>query len=159
MDRVLKVLVVDDSAYVRKVVTQMLTRSPFLEVVGTARDGREALEQVIELNPDVVTCDLIMPNLDGLGFVTEQMARRPMPIVIVSVASESGEMVLNALDAGAVDFIQKPTALASERLLEMADDLAAKVKTAATARLQRPTPPVQPAVWQTSEKSRRMFDI
>ena len=116
-------LVVDDSAYVRKVVTQILSRSPFLEVVGTARDGQEALEQVVELKPDVVTCDLIMPNLDGVGFVREQMARRPLPIVIVSVASESGELVLGALDAGAVDFVQKPTALASDRLLEMGDDL------------------------------------
>src|SRR5215210_1533935 len=132
----IRVLVVDDSAYVRKVVTQMLSRSPFLEVVGTARDGREALEQVLELHPDVVTCDLIMPNMDGLAFVTEQMARHPLPIVIVSVASEAGELVLSALDAGAVDFIQKPTALASERLLDMAVDLATKVKTAATARLR-----------------------
>src|SRR3954464_8896391 len=134
MDRVLKVLVVDDSAYVRKVVKQMLSRSPFLEVVGTARDGREALELVEQLGPDVVTCDLIMPELDGVGFVREQMRRRPVPIVIVSVANESGEMVLSALDAGAVDFIQKPTALASDRLLEMDDELLAKVKTAAASR-------------------------
>ena len=133
---VTRVLVVDDSAYVRKVVTQILSRSPFLEVVGTARDGQEALEQVVELKPDVVTCDLIMPNLDGIGFVREQMSRRPMPIVIVSVASESGELVLGALDAGAVDFVQKPTALASDRLLEMGDDLISKVKVAAGARLR-----------------------
>ena len=134
--KVTRVLVVDDSAYVRKVVTQMLSRSPYIDVVGTARDGEEALDQVAALEPDVVTCDLIMPNLDGVGFVTAQMARKPLPIVIVSVASESGEMVLNALDAGAVDFIQKPTALASERLLDMTQDLIAKVKAAATARLR-----------------------
>jgi two-component system chemotaxis response regulator CheB len=84
---------------------------------------------------DVVTSDLIMPNLDGVGFVREQMARDPVPIVIVSVASGAGEMVLDALDAGAVDFIQKPTALASDRLLELADDLVLKVRTAAEARL------------------------
>lgn len=131
-----RVLVVDDSAYVRKVVTQMLSRSPFIEIVGTARDGREALERVAELKPDVVTCDLIMPDLDGVGFVREQMARSPIPIVIVSVASESGELVLNALDAGAVDFIQKPTALASDRLLEMTDDLINKVKSAASSRVR-----------------------
>jgi len=138
--RVLRVLVVDDSAYVRKVVSQLLSRSPFLEVVGTARDGQEALEKAAELEPDVITCDLIMPNLDGLGFVREQMARRPIPIVIVSVASESGELVLNALDAGAVDVVQKPTALASERLMEISDDLIAKVKAASDARLRRPAP-------------------
>src|SRR6185295_10265153 len=133
---IVRVLVVDDSAYVRKVVTHMLSRSPLIEVVGTARDGREALERVEELLPDVVTCDLIMPELDGVGFVREQMARRPVPIVIVSVASEAGELVLSALDAGAVDFIQKPTALASDRLLEMSDDLIAKVRTAAAARVR-----------------------
>ena len=116
----------------------MLSRSPFLDVVGTARDGQEALDRVVELEPDVVTCDLIMPNLDGVGFVREQMARKPVPIVIVSVASESGELVLSALDAGAVDFIQKPTALASDRLLEIGEDLIAKVKAAADARLRRP---------------------
>ena len=133
----LRVLVVDDSAYVRKVVSQMLSRSPGIEVVGTARDGQDALERVAALRPDVVTSDLIMPNLDGVGFVREQMARDPVPIVIISVASGAGEMVLDALDAGAVDFIQKPTALASDRLLELADDLVLKVRTAAEARLRR----------------------
>lgn len=136
--RVLRVLVVDDSAYVRKVISQLLSKSPFLEVVGTARDGQEALERVIELDPDVVTCDLIMPNLDGVGFVRQQMIRRPLPIVIVSVASESGELVLSALDAGAVDVVQKPTALASERLLAIGEDLIEKVKGAANARVRRP---------------------
>jgi two-component system chemotaxis response regulator CheB len=141
---VLRVLIVDDSAYVRKVVSQLLSRSPFLEVVGTARDGQEALEKTAELEPDVITCDLIMPNLDGLGFVREQMTRRPIPIVIVSVASESGELVLNALDAGAVDIVQKPTALASERLMEIGEELIAKVKAAGDARLRRPVPATAP---------------
>ena len=131
MDRVLRVLVVDDSAYVRKVVKQMLSRSPFLEVVGTARDGREALELVEQLDPDVVTCDLIMPELDGVGFVREQMARRPVPIIIMSIASETGEAALTALDAGAVDFVQKPTALATEKIFEVSDELIEKVKAAA----------------------------
>jgi two-component system chemotaxis response regulator CheB len=135
-----RVLIVDDSAYVRKVMRQMLSRSPFIEVVGAARDGREALELVEELRPDVITCDLIMPELDGVGFIREQMARRPIPIVVVSIASESGEIVLSALDAGAVDFIQKPTALATDRLLEITDDLIEKVKSAAKAR-----PPVPAA--------------
>jgi len=131
MDRVLKVLVVDDSAYVRKVVKQMLSRSPFLEVVGTARDGREALELVEQLEPDVVTCDLIMPQLDGVGFVREQMRRRPLPVIIMSIASETGEAALTALDAGAVDFVQKPTALATEKIFEVSDELIEKVKSAA----------------------------
>jgi two-component system chemotaxis response regulator CheB len=134
MSEIVRILIVDDSAYVRKVIRQMLSRSPFLEVVGTARDGREALELAAELAPDVITCDLIMPELDGVGFIKEQMARHPVPIVVVSVASESGEMVLSALDAGAVDFVQKPTALATDRVLEIADELIEKVKAAAASR-------------------------
>jgi two-component system chemotaxis response regulator CheB len=131
------VLVVDDSAYVRKVVSQMLARSPAVQVVGTAREGHEALALVEELRPDVVTCDLVMPELDGVGFVREQMRRRPLPIVIVSIANESGELVLSALDAGAVDFVQKPTALATDRLLDIADELVDKVHAAAAAHVHR----------------------
>src|SRR5215510_2020837 len=93
MADIARVLVVDDSAYVRKVVSQMLGRSPFIEVAGVARDGSEALELVDELRPDVVTCDLNMPVMDGVGFVRAQMAKRPMPIVIISIAAESGELV------------------------------------------------------------------
>ena len=133
---IVRVLVVDDSAYVRKVVKQMLVRSPFIEVVGTARDGVEALEQVAELNPDVVTCDLNMPQMDGTDFVRAQMARRPVPIIIISVASHAGEAVLAALDAGAIDFVQKPTALATDKLLDIADQLVEKVKAAAQAPLR-----------------------
>ena len=131
MEQLIRVLVVDDSAYVRKVVRQMLQRSPFIEVVGTARDGVEALELVEELNPDVVTLDLMMPRLDGVGFLRQQMARRPVPVVVVSIASESGEMALEALDAGAVDFVQKPTALATEKVYEISDELIRTVKTVA----------------------------
>ena len=131
MPEIVRVLVVDDSAYVRKVVTQMLERSPFIEVVGTARDGGEALELVETLQPDVVTCDLNMPVMDGVAFVRAQMARRPVAIVIISIAAEAGEQVLAALDAGAIDFVQKPTALATEKLMDIADELVEKVKAAA----------------------------
>jgi two-component system chemotaxis response regulator CheB len=137
VNRIVKVLVVDDSAYVRKMVTQMLSRSPFIEVVGIARDGREALALAEDMDPDVITCDLNMPEMDGVAFVREQMARRPTPIVLISVASHSGERVLAALDAGAIDFVQKPTALASERLLEVTDELLDKVKAAALAPMRR----------------------
>ncbi len=137
MDRVLRVLVVDDSAYVRKVIKQMLSRSPFIEVIGAARDGKEALEMVEQLRPDVVTCDLIMPVLDGVGFVREQMSRRPIPIVIVSIANDGSELALTALDAGAVDFVQKPTALATEKMFEINDELVEKVKSAAGVQMAR----------------------
>lgn len=142
MDRVIRVVVVDDSAYVRKVVKEILSRSPFIEVVGTARDGREALELVEELDPDVVTCDLIMPELDGVGFVREQMQRRPVPIIIMSIANENAEAALMALDAGAIDFVQKPTALASEKIFEVSAELIEKVKAAGQISLNRtPSPP------------------
>jgi two-component system chemotaxis response regulator CheB len=137
---IVRVLVVDDSAYVRKMMTQMLARNPFVEVIGTARDGREALELAAELSPDVITCDLNMPEMDGVAFVREQMARKPTAIVIISVANPAADQVLDALEAGAVDFLQKPTALANDRLLEVADDLVAKVKAAAHAPLARLAP-------------------
>ena len=123
MEQIVRVLVVDDSAYVRKVVKQMLSRSPFIEVVGIARDGKEALELVEQLNPDVVTSDLIMPTMNGVEFVREQMKRRPVPVIVVSIAHENGEMALEALDAGAVDFVQKPTALATEKVFEISNEL------------------------------------
>jgi two-component system chemotaxis response regulator CheB len=135
MDRILRVLIVDDSAYVRKVIKQMLSRSPFIDVVGTARDGEEALARVQELHPDVVTVDLIMPGIDGLGFIHKQMSKTPLPIIVVSIASETSQLVLDALDAGAIDFVQKPSALATEKVFEMADDLVEKVKAAGNVRI------------------------
>jgi two-component system chemotaxis response regulator CheB len=137
MPEIIRVLVVDDSAYVRKVVSEMLRRSPFIEVVGIARDGAEALESAAALHPDVITCDLNMPVLDGVGFIRAQVARDPIPIVIISIAGGAGELVLAGLDAGAVDFVQKPTALATERLMDMSDELIDKVKAAARAPRRR----------------------
>jgi two-component system chemotaxis response regulator CheB len=156
-NKVIRVLVVDDSAYVRKVIKQMLSRSPFIEVVGTAHDGEEALEK-LELmadQVDVITLDLLMPKIDGVEFLHRQMERHPIPVIIVSIAKVGGEMVLAALDAGAVDFVHKPTALATEKMYELADELIDKVKAAANVPLKRlplpfllkppyPLPTVQP---------------
>jgi two-component system chemotaxis response regulator CheB len=159
MDRVFRVLVVDDSAYVRKVVTQMLTRSPFLEVVGAARDGDEAMEMVSRLKPDVVCSDLIMPGTDGVEFIRKQMALQPVPIVVMSIAAESSERVLGALDAGAVDFVQKPTALATEKIFEMGDDLVAKVKAAAGAPVARLRQPAVVAAAPTITAFHNRYDL
>jgi len=159
MSGVTRVLVIDDSAYVRKVVSQMLSRSPSIQVVGIARDGVEALDLVEELRPDVVTCDLVMPILDGVGFVREQMNRRPIPIVILSVANESGELVLSALDAGAVDFVQKPTALATDRLLEIADELIEKVMAAAAAHARRTSEGASQPRSSLLARNRGAFDV
>lgn len=133
----IRVLVVDDSAFLRKVVSQMLARSEAIQVVGTARDGEDALEMVETLCPDVVTLDLMMPVMDGIGFLQEQMRRRPVPVVVCSIAHESGEQALRALEAGAVDFVRKPTALATDKVFEIADELVAKVTAAAGVRMSR----------------------
>jgi two-component system, chemotaxis family, protein-glutamate methylesterase/glutaminase len=125
-------------------------------VVGTARDSEEALELVERLKPDVVTCDLIMPGTDGVGFIQRQMSRRRLPIVIVSMAGESSERVLSGLDAGAIDFVQKPTALATEKVFDVADELIAKVTAAAGASMrQRPeAQPLPERVATTSFRNR-----
>lgn len=131
--RLVRVLVVDDSAFARKIVREMLTGDPLIEVIATARDGQEALTLVEELKPDVVTCDLTMPRLDGPAFVRAQMARRPLPIVILSSAAEDTEEVLESLAAGAIDVLRKPTALATHDLLRIREDLIGKVRAAAQA--------------------------
>ncbi|MBX9652542.1 chemotaxis response regulator protein-glutamate methylesterase [bacterium] len=138
MDRIIRVLIVDDSAFIRRVVRAMLSRSPFIEVVGAARDGEEAMQLVEQLRPDVVTLDLNMPRVDGVEFLRQQMARRPVPVVLLSIASKSGSEVIRALEAGAVDVVQKPTALANDQVLDVAQDLIAKVKTAAGAHIRVP---------------------
>jgi two-component system, chemotaxis family, protein-glutamate methylesterase/glutaminase len=155
MKRILRVLVVDDSAYVRKTIKLILSRSPFIEVIGIAGDGEEALKKVEELHPDVVTLDLMMPGLDGLGFLQKQMASRPLPVILVSNASGQHDLVLKALEAGAVDFVHKPSALANEKILEMAEELIEKLKMAAGIQLKRfePTPLMQTPQRAASKKS------
>lgn len=142
----IRVLVVDDSAFVRKVVTEMLNRSDALEVVGFARDGEEALDLVERLQPDVITLDLVMPRMNGVEFLRAQNRLRRIPVVVCSIAHESGEMALEALELGAVEFVQKPTALATDRVYEIAAELVAKVRAAAGVVLSRePAPRGAPA--------------
>ena len=133
MNELIRTLIVDDSAFVRKVVREMLSRSPYIVVVGAARDGREALEMARDLHPHVITCDLMMPRLDGVGFVREQMSRQPLPILILTSSPQDGGLALEALEAGAVDFIQKPSALATNEIQNIREDLVEKVKAAARA--------------------------
>lgn len=163
MESVIRVLIVDDSAYIRKIITQMLSRSPFIEVVGTARSGQEALEKTEEINPDLILLDLMMPDMDGITFLHTQMARRPVPVIIVSIAQETSEMVLQALDAGAVDFVQKPTALATEKIFEISDELIAKIKavakTSLTAMKRTPAKPLILAPEQVEAQRSSRFDL
>src|SRR6185503_1606185 len=152
MRHVIRVLVVDDSAFVRKVLGQLLGKSPFIEVIGAARDGTEALEMVERLNPDVVTLDLVMAPMDGVEFLRQQMARKPVPVVICSIAHESGKLALDAFDAGAVEFVQKPTALATDRILEISEELIAKVKAAATVKMANVLEPLSTAAVPVARK-------
>src|SRR5688500_7288349 len=115
----------------------MLSHNPFIEVVGTARNGLEALELAESLRPDVITSDLVMPELDGVGFVREQMQRRAVPIVVMSSLNEDGAEVLSALEAGAVDFVQKPTAMATEKMYEVRGQLIEAIKIASGAKPEK----------------------
>jgi two-component system chemotaxis response regulator CheB len=140
---IIRTIIVDDSAFARKVVRAMLLTSPLIEVVGAARNGQDALDMVASLKPDVVTCDLVMPELDGVGFVRKQMERKHVPILILAASPQDSAMVLDALEAGAVDFVQKPTTLANDDLLSIRAELVEKVKAAAQARSQpAPVAPV-----------------
>lgn len=124
----IRVLVVDDSAYVRKTLGAILAQDGDIEVVGFAGDGEEALAQVDRLRPDVVTVDLEMPLLDGVGFIERQMARMRLPIVVVSSVDPSGRLAGASMKAGAAEFVLKPTRLANSRLLEIGKDLLHKVR-------------------------------
>ncbi len=126
--RPIRVLLVDDSALVRLTLTRLLQAEGDIEVVGTAENGLQALEMVRRLQPDVVVTDLMMPEMDGVTFIHQQMHIAPMPILVVSALSQSNEETLKALEAGALDFVQKPT---SGRLSEMGEDLRQKVRLAA----------------------------
>jgi two-component system chemotaxis response regulator CheB len=155
-----RVLVVDDSAFARKVLREALSSHADLEVVGTARDGLEALERVGELAPDVMTLDLAMPNLDGLG-VLRALAGRPAPrVVVVTIAERDGAAGLAALDAGAIDLVHKPTALATDRLREIGGDLVRAVRAAARA-APRPTgsPPPTGTVAVPATATRRLVVV
>jgi two-component system, chemotaxis family, protein-glutamate methylesterase/glutaminase len=122
----IRVLVVDDSAFNRKVLTEMLSSSRRIEVVGKAFDGEDAIRKIVQLNPDVLTLDLEMPGMDGFAVLRWLMANRPLPVLVVS-SRESNRSVFKALDLGAVDFVVKPSKLASTKLRELEHELVDKV--------------------------------
>ena len=129
-----KVLIVDDSAIVRKILTEQLSKEPGIEVVGTAPDPYIARNKIVALNPDVLTLDVEMPKMDGITFLQKLMAARPMPVIILSSLTAKGsKTALSALEAGAVDVICKPGQ--SYTVKEACDELASKIISASRAKV------------------------
>jgi len=135
--RPISVLIVDDSAFMRRAIEKLLAQQPGIAVAGSACNGIEAVQRTLELRPDVITMDVEMPGLDGVGAVREIMQSLPTPIVMLSTrTTEGAETTLHALDAGAVDFIAKPGPL-SEDLAGLGDRLGQAIRAASHARVQR----------------------
>ncbi|HEX2208957.1 MAG TPA: response regulator, partial [Longimicrobium sp.] len=130
------VLVVDDSAFMRRVISDILGRTDEFRVIGTARDGNDALRKVHQLEPDLVTMDVEMPGLDGLSALGYIMSETPRPVVMLSAyTTEGGEATMRALDYGAVDFVAKPSGTISLNLDTVADRLLQALRAAASANL------------------------
>jgi len=132
----IRVLVIDDSAFSRQTITRMLRTSPLVDVVGVARDGEEALHKTFDLKPDLITLDLEMPRMDGFTFLRLVMSKRPTPVMVISGRSGEGD-VFKALDLGAVDFIAKPTAHATPELQTIQQELIRKVHAIRELRIEK----------------------
>ncbi len=133
----IKVLVVDDSAFMRKAISTMLDKDPGIKVIGTARDGQEGLEMVRKLDPDVVTMDIEMPKMDGLTALRHIMMEAPRPVLMVSsLTTEGAESTLKAMELGAVDFIPKQLSKVSLDIVKIEKDLIARVKTVAARKMR-----------------------
>ena len=131
-------VVVDDSALVRSLLTEIINRQADMQCVGAAADPFAAREMIRELSPDVITLDIEMPRMDGLEFLSRLMRLRPMPVVMVSTLTESGaEDTFRALELGAVDFVAKPKIGVADGLQALAADITSKIRTAASARVRK----------------------
>ncbi|MBL0917146.1 MAG: chemotaxis response regulator protein-glutamate methylesterase [Hydrogenophaga sp.] len=134
----IRVVVVDDSALVRSLLSEIINRQHDMQCVGAAADPLVAREMIRELNPDVITLDVEMPRMDGLEFLSRLMRLRPMPVVMVSTLTEQGaEITLRALELGAIDFVAKPRIGVSQGLNELASDIVDKIRVAAAAQVRR----------------------
>lgn len=157
--RKIRILIIDDSAFARKVIRQVLSNAADIEVVGIARDGLDALEQCATLEPDVLTLDLMMPELDGLG-VLRSLADMPSPprAVLVSSSAVDSKIAVEALQLGAVSLVQKPTALATDRLYELGGELLEQVRIAARSRIDSaPVTPVRD--WTSVRRSPSQVEV
>ncbi|HUI76729.1 MAG TPA: chemotaxis response regulator protein-glutamate methylesterase [Bryobacteraceae bacterium] len=130
----IKVLIVDDSALIRQLLTEILSRDPGIEVVGAAMNPLIAREKVLRFEPDVITLDVEMPQMDGLTFLEKLMRAHPVPVVMISSLTQRGcETTLRALELGAVDFVTKPRIDVADGTVHLADEIVEKVKIAARA--------------------------
>lgn len=137
----ISVVVVDDSAFMRKALSMMLAGDPEIQVVGTARDGEEGLEKIRQLKPDVVTMDIEMPRMDGLTALRHIMMEMPRPVLMVSsLTTEGAEATLKAMELGAVDFIPKQLSRVSLDIIKIEWELRAKVKNVARRKIR----PIRP---------------
>ncbi len=150
-----RVMVVDDSALVRGLLSEIINQQPDMQCVGAAADPYVAREMIRELNPDVLTLDVEMPRMDGIDFLGKLMRLRPMPVVMVSTLTERGaDVTLRALELGAVDFVAKPKIGVADGLKLLAHDITDKVRIAAKAHLRRaPTPAAHTAATKPPEAS------
>lgn len=161
----IKVLIVDDSALIRQMLTEIFNSSNEIEVVGTAADPFVAREKIKQLNPDVLTLDVEMPRMDGLTFLRNLMRLRPMPVVMISTLTEKGaDITLDALQLGAVDFVAKPKIDVSNTLKEYAEDIISKVKVAANVKvnaldLSRSTAPIERKVVSSKVVEKHSADV
>lgn len=135
----IKVLVVDDSAFMRKVITDMISSDPTMEVIDTAKNGQDALKKIEMHRPDVVTMDIEMPIMDGLSALKEIMATTPLPVIMLSSLTKKGaDETLKALDLGAFDFITKPSSMIKVSTPEVKEELLGKIRGASKVRMAKP---------------------
>lgn len=140
----IRVLICDDSALMRAMLTEILNSAPDMEVVGAAADPLQARELIKALDPDVLTLDVEMPHMNGLEFLERLMRLRPMPVVMISTLTREGsETTLQALEMGAVDYMSKPTSQGGSGLMNYAHDICEKVRAASHARVGRTAAPLQ----------------
>ncbi|WP_298207753.1 chemotaxis response regulator protein-glutamate methylesterase [Acidovorax sp.] len=138
MSRKIRVVVVDDSALVRSLLSEIINRQRDMECIGSANDPLVAREMIRELNPDVITLDVEMPRMDGIDFLGRLMRLRPMPVVMISTLTERGaEVTMKALELGAIDFVAKPRVGLASGLNELAAQIVEKIRVAAVAQVRR----------------------
>ncbi len=153
----IKVLVVDDSAFMRKAIENMLKKDPEIEVVGFARNGKDAIEKMEELKPDIITLDIEMPIMDGLTALKKIMSTNPLPVIMVSsLTTEGAEATIEALDAGALDFIPKDNSFASFGILKIEKELIEKIKYFSRKKIFRPKPQKQEKVQIATKQTARI---